>query len=57
MINTVDEFGTVESVKSASSLYCPVGGKVVDVNKRLESDEGGDPSLVNRSPYDEGFML
>ena len=44
----------MESVKSANSLYCPVSGDVIDVNKQLDSDEGGDPSLVNKSPYNEG---
>ena len=38
-----DSFGSVESVKAASDVYCPVGGKIVEVNSKL-SDE---PSLVN----------
>lgn len=38
-----DSFGSVESVKAASDVYCPVGGKIVEVNTKL-SDE---PSLVN----------
>ena len=28
-----DELATVESVKSASDVYAPVGGRVVEVNK------------------------
>lgn len=47
------EFGVVESVKSVSSLYCPVAGKVVERNERLESK----PELVNTSPYDEGWII
>lgn len=46
-------FGVVESVKTASDLYAPVGGTVVDVNSKL-SDQ---PELVNRDPYGEGWML
>jgi glycine cleavage system H protein len=38
-----DSFSSVESVKAASDVYCPVGGKVIEVNTKL-SDE---PALVN----------
>lgn len=38
-----DSFGSVESVKAASDVYCPVGGSVVEINDKL-SDE---PGLVN----------
>ncbi|MEU8930434.1 glycine cleavage system protein GcvH [Streptomyces sp. NPDC048409] len=43
-----EEFGTVESVKSVSVLYMPVGGKVGEVNPDLESE----PELVNMEPHD-----
>ena len=45
--------GVVESVKAASDLYSPLKGKITDVNSKLSED----PSLVNRSPYDEGTLL
>jgi glycine cleavage system H protein len=48
-----DEFGTVESIKAVSSLYMPIDGTVTEVNPHL----GSDPSLVNTSPYGEGWML
>jgi glycine cleavage system H protein len=48
-----DEFGVVESVKSVSSLYCPVSGKVVARNEALEKS----PQLVNDSPYDNGWII
>ncbi|XP_077982589.1 glycine cleavage system H protein-like [Glandiceps talaboti] len=48
-----DEFGTVESVKAASELYCPVAGEVVEVNSALEDE----PSLINNSPYDDGWVM
>ena len=48
-----DEAGTVESVKAASDVYAPVGGRVVAVNKKL----GESPEIVNKSPYDEGWFF
>ncbi|HEY8347582.1 MAG TPA: glycine cleavage system protein GcvH [Symbiobacteriaceae bacterium] len=48
-----EQFGVVESVKTVSDLYCPVSGKVVEVNTALESS----PELVNKDPYGEGWML
>jgi glycine cleavage system H protein len=46
-------FGTIEAVKAVSDLYCPVAGEVVAVNDGLEAD----PAAVNRSPYDQGWMI
>jgi len=46
-------FGTIEAVKAVSDLYCPVDGEIVGVNGELEDD----PSLVNRDPYGEGWMV
>jgi glycine cleavage system H protein len=48
-----DEFGVVESVKSVSSLYCPVSGKVVEVNTALNDQ----PQLVNDDPYNQAWMI
>ena len=47
------EFGTVESLKSVNQLFMPVSGEVVAVNEELEST----PTLVNVSPYDQGWMI
>lgn len=46
------EAAVVESVKAAFSIYAPVSGKVVKVNYAIEKD----PSLVNKSPYEEGWF-
>jgi len=46
-------FGVVESNKSVSDLFAPVGGEVVAVNERL----GEQPELVNQSPYEDGWMI
>jgi glycine cleavage system H protein len=47
------EMGSVESVKAASELYCPVSGEVIEVNEELESA----PEKVNSDPFGEGWML
>ncbi len=46
-------FGTVESVKAASDLYCPVAGTIVAVNGELNNS----PDLVNREPYTGAWMI
>lgn len=46
-------FGTVESVKAASDLYCPLAGTVVAVNGELNAS----PDLVNREPYGGAWMI
>ena len=46
-------FGTIEAVKAVSELFCPVAGTVVEANGALE----GDPALVNRDPYGDGWMI
>jgi len=43
----------VESVKAASDIYSPVDGEVVAVNEALS----GNPSLVNTSPYEDGWLF
>ena len=47
-----DTMGAVESVKSASDLYAPVGGKVVEVNGALEEKA----SIINKSPEQDGWI-
>ncbi|PYR75245.1 MAG: glycine cleavage system protein GcvH [Acidobacteria bacterium] len=42
-----DVFGTIESVKAVSELYCPVGGEVTEVNGALAQH----PEAVNREPH------
>lgn len=51
--NAGDVFGTVESVKAASDLYCPVAGEIVGVNAGLNDA----PDLVNREPYAGAWMI
>ena len=46
-------FGEVESVKATSDLYSGVAGTVTAVNNEL----GNEPGLVNRDPYNAGWMI
>ncbi|MBN2600291.1 MAG: glycine cleavage system protein GcvH [Candidatus Thermoplasmatota archaeon] len=48
-----DELCVVESVKSVSEVYAPVGGKIVAVNTKLDDS----PEIINSSPYDDGWLV
>ena len=48
-----DEVAVVESVKSASEVYTPISGEVIEVNETLEEN----PELVNTSPYEDGWFF
>ncbi|GAC1433418.1 MAG: glycine cleavage system protein GcvH [Chloroflexota bacterium] len=48
-----DTFGAVDSVKTYSELYAPLGGEVVEVNTALADT----PEAVNHSPYEDGWMM
>ncbi len=52
-VTAMKEFGAVESVKSASDLYSPVTGEVVERNTELTDH----PEWVNESPYERGWMI
>ena len=44
---------TVESVKAASDVYCPLDGEIVEVNEAIVAD----PSLVNSDPQGAGWFF
>jgi glycine cleavage system H protein len=48
-----DDVASVESVKAASEVYAPVGGRVAAVNERLVDR----PEIVNKSPYEDGWFF
>jgi len=48
-----DTFGVVESVKAASDLYMPVGGRVISVNENLVDA----PELLNEDPLGEFIIV
>ncbi|KAK9461216.1 glycine cleavage H-protein-domain-containing protein [Lipomyces oligophaga] len=47
-----ETIGAVESVKSASDIYSPVSGEIVEVNESLEKK----PGLINQAPYQGGWL-
>jgi glycine cleavage system H protein len=48
-----EQFGVIESVKTASDLYIPMAGEIVEVNHALEDS----PEIVNEDPYGAGWMI
>jgi len=48
-----EEAAVVESVKAASDVYSPIGGKVIKINEKLLDE----PSVVNGSPYEDGWFF
>jgi glycine cleavage system H protein len=47
-----DSCGEVESTKSVSEIYAPVGGEIIAVNPELETR----PERVNAEPYGGGWF-
>ena len=52
VVKAGEVLGVVESVKAVSEVFAPFGGRVVEVNKELETS----PELVNNDPYGKGWM-
>ena len=52
-IKAGDATAVVESVKTASDIYSPVSGEVIEVNSSL-ADE---PEKINSGPYGDGFLF
>lgn len=48
-----DEVMSLESVKSASDIFAPVSGEIIEINEDLEED----PELINEEPYDGGWLF
>ncbi|MBP7021145.1 MAG: glycine cleavage system protein GcvH [Planctomycetes bacterium] len=48
-----DIFGEVESVKTSSSLYCPVSGTIVEVNQ----DIADNLETLMEDPYGAGWLI
>ncbi len=48
-----EEMCVLESTKAATDIYAPLSGRVVAVNEALLKD----PSLINRSPQEEGWLI
>ena len=52
-VEMMKPFGVIESVKTASDLYAPVTGTVVEVNTDLTDQ----PQSVNDAPYEAGWLI
>merc|ERR1711887_305767 len=50
------EIGTAESVKSVATIYAPISGVVMEMNKAIDADKGR-PQLINRDPLGKGWIL
>ncbi len=46
------QFGSIESVKAVSDLYCPLAGRVTEVNAALATT----PETVNADPHGTWMM-
>jgi glycine cleavage system H protein len=53
VVGAGDSVGELESTKSVSEMYAPVGGTVAAVNESLSDN----PGLINDDPYGEGWLL
>ena len=52
-VDAAEAVGELESTKSVSEMYAPVGGVVVAVNEALADN----PQLLNEDPYGEGWLI
>jgi glycine cleavage system H protein len=52
-LSSMEVFGTIESVKAVSELFCPVSGEVVEVNGTVVEK----PELVNSDPYGKAWLV
>ena len=51
-VTSGQSFSEVESTKSVSDIYAPVGGTIVEVNTSLADA----PEQVNQDPYGSGWL-
>jgi len=51
-VEQFEQFVSVESVKAASDIYAPMGGKITEVNRKLEDN----PALINKDCYGKGWI-
>jgi glycine cleavage system H protein len=52
-VSAMSSIAEVESTKSVSDIYAPVGGTIVEVNAALEST----PERLNQDPYGDGWIF
>lgn len=52
-VSADEEVMSLESVKSATDIFTPVSGEIVEFNEALEDE----PELINDEPYDGGWLF
>ena len=52
-LESMQSFGTVESVKAVSDLFIPAAGSVTEINAELADG----PQLVNEDPHGRGWLI
>ncbi len=52
-VEQFEQFSSLESVKAANDIYCPMAGKIIDINRELESD----PGLINKDCFEKGWIV
>ena len=52
-VQMMKPFGVIESVKTASDLYSPLTGEVIEVNSAVVDE----PQRVNDAPYADGWLI
>ncbi|MBI4308704.1 MAG: glycine cleavage system protein GcvH [Candidatus Omnitrophica bacterium] len=51
-VEQFEQFVSVESVKAASDIFAPLGGRVMEINRNLEDR----PALINKDCYGKGWI-
>jgi glycine cleavage system H protein len=51
-VEQFEQFVSVESVKAASDIFAPMGGKVIEINRKLEDN----PALINKDCFGKGWI-
>ena len=52
-VGAIEPCASVESVKSVSEVYAPVGGEIIESNAALEDS----PERINEDPYGDGWIF
>ena len=53
VVENMGKLGEVESVKSVSDIYCPISGKVIEINQEAVQS----PEIINEDPYGKGWLV
>ena len=52
-VGVLEPCASVESVKSVSEVYAPIGGEVIESNAAIEDN----PERINEDPYGDGWIF